>query len=473
MSSKCSIYARISKEDELDVSLSIQNQIKSLTEYALECNFEVYKIYVDDGVSGRDFNRSGFQEMLLDLKKNKFEILIVKDLSRLGRNLVKVGEFVEETLPIFNIRLISVLDNYDSKYYANDESIVLRSFINEYYLKECRKKSLKEIEKVKDTEPILRKGRYGYDLVNGRLIVNPEEAKIIKRIFEQYTSGVSNAEICKRLIADKVYGVGYLRSLKSNFNNPNPDPYFWDARSIIRIIHDEIYIGNHVNNTNSINFDNTTIYGANEPIISIEMFNKAQEICSINKSKQTKTKYAGLFRHKDSNKPLLYKRNGNVSLVCKGFSILVDVVEKVLQKEIDKIFEELIEDPNVLLKQIYGDINNYKEKSYSIKNQITTNQGKIKTLFEDYMNGNITSTEYKQFLNQIKKEIESLQKEFSKYETLINVTYNEELYKSVVNDFLAKKNVIKDPIILAKVIFKRIYISKKRKKYMFEFEYNV
>ena len=74
-----------------------------------------------------------------------------------------------------------------------------------------------------------------------------------------------------------------------------------------------------------------------------------------------------------------------------------------------KIFEELIEDPNALLKQIYGDINNYKEKSYSIKNQITTNQGKIKTLFEDYMNGNITSTEYKQFLNQTKKEIENLQ----------------------------------------------------------------
>ena len=473
MSSKCAIYTRISKEDELDVSLSIQNQVKSLTEYAIECNFEIYRIYVDDGVSGRDFNRSGFQEMLLDLKKNKFEILIVKDLSRLGRNLIKVGEFVEETLPIFKIRLISVLDNYDSKYYANDESIVLRSFVNEYYLKECRKKSLKAIEKVKDTEPILRKGRYGYDLVNGRLVVNPEEAKIIKRIFEQYTSGVSNAEICRGLIADKVYGVGYLRSLKSNFNNPNPDPYFWDARSIIRIIHDEIYIGNHVNNTNSINFDNTTIYGANEPIISIEMFNKAQEICSINKSKQSKTKYAGLFRHKDSNKPLLYKRNGNVSLVCKGFSILVDVVEKVLQKEIDKIFEELIEDPNALLKQIYGDINNYKEKSYSIKNQITTNQGKIKTLFEDYMNGNITSTEYKQFLNQTKKEIENLQIELSKYEALINVTYNEELYKSVVNDFLAKKNVIKDPVILAKVIFKRIYISKKRKKYVFEFEYNV
>ena len=62
MSSKCAIYTRISKEDELDVSLSIQNQVKSLTEYAIECNFEIYRIYVDDGVSGRDFNRSGYAE---------------------------------------------------------------------------------------------------------------------------------------------------------------------------------------------------------------------------------------------------------------------------------------------------------------------------------------------------------------------------------------------------------------------------
>ena len=77
MNAKCAIYARISKEDDLDVSLSIQNQVKALTEYAKQCNFEIYKIYIDDGVSGRDFNRPEFQSLLNDLKKNKFDTLLV------------------------------------------------------------------------------------------------------------------------------------------------------------------------------------------------------------------------------------------------------------------------------------------------------------------------------------------------------------------------------------------------------------
>ena len=89
------------------------------------------------------------------------------------------------------------------------------------------------------------------------------------------------------------------------------------------------------------------------------------------------------------------------------------------------------------------------------------------------MNGKISSVEYKSSLNKPKVEIESLQVELKKYELLINVTYNEELYKSVVKEFLEKKNVIKDPIHLAKIIFKKIYISQKRKKYVFEFEYNL
>ena len=473
MNAKCAIYARISKEDDLDVSLSIQNQVKALTEYAKQCNFEIYKIYIDDGVSGRDFNRPEFQSLLNDLKKNKFDTLLVKDLSRLGRNLVKVGEFVEETLPIFNIRLISLLDNYDSKYYKNDESIVLRSFLNDYYLKECRKKSLNAIAKVKDVEPILRKGRYGYDLVNRQLVINTEEAKIIKRIFEEYVSGKPTSDICRGLINDKVYGVGYLRSLKSTFKNPNSDPYFWDSRSINRIIRDEVYIGNYVNNTNSTFFENTTLYNTHEPIVTKEIFNLAQQLCQNNKSKKVPTKYAGLFKYKPTNKSLSYAQKSVNVLRCKGFCIPTDVIDKVIKKEIDKLFEELTSDPNALITQLYGDINNYREKTYAIKTQITTLQGKIKTLFEDYMNGNITSNEYKSLMTKTKADIETSQDELKKYESLINVTYNEELYKSVVNDFLSKKDIIKDPILLAKIIFKKIYLSKKGKKYIFEFTYNL
>lgn len=135
MNNTCAIYVRLSKDDGLDVSQSIQNQIKNLKEYAIANEFNIYIIYVDDGYSGKNMNRPGFQEPLKDIKHKKFSILIVKDISRLGRSLNKVGEFVEEILPTYKIRLISILDNYDSNSYVNEDSIVLKSFLNDYYLK--------------------------------------------------------------------------------------------------------------------------------------------------------------------------------------------------------------------------------------------------------------------------------------------------------------------------------------------------
>ena len=129
MNNTCAIYVRLSKDDGLDVSQSIQNQIKNLKEYAIANEFNIYNIYVDDGYSGKNMNRPGFQALLKDIKYKKFSILIVKDISRLGRSLNKVGEFVEEFLPTYKIRLISILDNYDSKSYVNEDSIVLKSFL--------------------------------------------------------------------------------------------------------------------------------------------------------------------------------------------------------------------------------------------------------------------------------------------------------------------------------------------------------
>ena len=140
MKSLVAIYARLSREDEGKIdgskeSRSIENQIKGLTSFANENDFEIYEIYYDDGFTGADFNRPAFQRMLNDIKQRKFNILLVKDFSRIGRSLYKVGKFVEETLPQNNIRLISINDKYDSSKNFNEESIVLKAFLNDYYLK--------------------------------------------------------------------------------------------------------------------------------------------------------------------------------------------------------------------------------------------------------------------------------------------------------------------------------------------------
>ena len=142
---KVAIYARLSREDEDKIdgnkeSRSIENQIKVLSDYATQNEFEIYEVYYDDGISGATQERPAFQKMLEDARKIKFNILLVKDISRLGRTMHHVGKLIDETFPSLKLRVISLNDKYDSATYKDDESIVIRNFLNAYYLKDFKKK---------------------------------------------------------------------------------------------------------------------------------------------------------------------------------------------------------------------------------------------------------------------------------------------------------------------------------------------
>lgn len=154
------LYARLSREDESDndESRSIENQRKNIKEYLTSKGFILVNEYIDDGVSGASLNRPGFNELLNDFEQGLFDGIIVKDLSRLGRNLIEVGRFVEEFAINNNLRIISILDNYDSAINQDDDSIVLKSFVNDYYLKECKKKIRAAIKKKADVKPLATYG---------------------------------------------------------------------------------------------------------------------------------------------------------------------------------------------------------------------------------------------------------------------------------------------------------------------------
>ena len=138
-STLAALYVRLSSEDlNRELSKSIENQIIGLKDYAKKQNIAIFDVYIDDGYSGSNFDRPSFKKMITDMELKKFNTIIIKDLSRLGRNFVHVGNYIEHIFPDNNIRLISVDDNYDSLTYDDDESIVLRSFLNDYYLKECK-----------------------------------------------------------------------------------------------------------------------------------------------------------------------------------------------------------------------------------------------------------------------------------------------------------------------------------------------
>ena len=195
---KAAIYARLSREDEEKIdgnneSRSIENQIKTLTNYANEHHFEIINIYYDDGYSGSNMDRPGFQQMLNDAKNKVFNVLLIKDLSRLGRKLYQVGTLVEKTLPQMGIRLIAINDNYDATTYKDDESVVLRNFLNDYYLKEFRRKCRASLAHRVQTIHINYYPKYGYIYDSeGTEQIDPYASDIVKLIFELSISFSSN-----------------------------------------------------------------------------------------------------------------------------------------------------------------------------------------------------------------------------------------------------------------------------------------
>ena len=138
----CALYCRLSKDDDLQgESNSITNQKEILKKYAEENNLNIYDIYIDDGYSGTNFERPDFKRMIQDIKDKKVNMVIVKDSSRLGRDYIGFGEYVEKIFPQHQVRLVSILDNYDS---AIDNGVAdtmpFRAVMNDYYAKDISKK---------------------------------------------------------------------------------------------------------------------------------------------------------------------------------------------------------------------------------------------------------------------------------------------------------------------------------------------
>ena len=238
------IYARLSREDEEKLeedkkSLSIENQIQGLLDYAKEHNIKILQVYSDDGFTGGNLNRPGFIELLNDMYKHKFNILIIKDISRLGRVMHQVGYLLEDVFPKNSIQVISVNDDYNSKTY-HGESIVIKNFLNDYYLKDFKRKCHHALLYRAHTIHLNYYPKYGYYFDSEKKEqVDPYAAKIVKQIFSYAIDGKSTSEIAARLNENGVltrsrYAVETL-GLKPLKKHPS---ITWTAGNIWEILKD-------------------------------------------------------------------------------------------------------------------------------------------------------------------------------------------------------------------------------------------
>ena len=248
---RAALYCRLSSDDAyLGESGSIQTQKALLTQYCMENNYPIYDVYADDGFSGTNFDRPDFQRMLLDLEQHKANMVIVKDLSRFGREYAQMGMYVENDFEDWNIRFISIGENIDTLNGTDGILMPITNVINSHYAKECSRKTRQAHRALaKEGKFIGSKTPYGYVKdPNDRhhLIVDEEAAAVVKEIFRMACDGIGFVRMTKILRERKIHNP------QAYFNKNNPDYYKsdywrqdfdWHATSIRAIINNPVYLG--------------------------------------------------------------------------------------------------------------------------------------------------------------------------------------------------------------------------------------
>ena len=303
------LYARLSQEDALDgESNSIANQKKILLKYAMDNGFPNPTFFIDDGVSGVTFDRPGWNEMIRLAEAGKVKTVIVKDMSRMGRDYLKVGYYTESFFAERDIRYIAINDGVDSDKGDNDFT-PFRNLFNDFYARDTSKK-IRAVMRSKGNagEHLCTNPPYGYrkdPTDKKKWIVDEEAAAVIKRIFDLCIAGKGPMQIAKMLTVDKVLTIKSYHAKQSGKVLPDK-PYQWSAKSIAGILERPEYTGCTVNfKTYSKSHklkkrlqnasENYRIFPNTQPaIVEEKVFERVQEL-RANKRRPTKTGRQGLF----------------------------------------------------------------------------------------------------------------------------------------------------------------------------------
>ena len=294
---KAAIYCRLSKEDEdkIGESESIQNQKSMLLQYAIEKGFDIYQIYSDEDYSGIDRNRPAFNSMLQAASEHQFDVVLAKTQSRFTRDMELVEKYLHGKFMEWGIRFIAVVDHVDTNDTANKKSRQINGLINEWYLEDLSTNVRSVLDhKRKEGLFIGSFARYGYckdPNAKGKLIIDPEAAEVVRRIFSMALNGIGTHKIARILNDEKIpsptaykqlHGIHYRIALK------NTNAALWSSPTVYQILHDQLYIGNMVQGRHkkiSYKTEKTmwlpksqwiVVENTHEPIIDMETFETVQ-----------------------------------------------------------------------------------------------------------------------------------------------------------------------------------------------------
>ena len=251
---KTALYCRLSQDDGLEGdSNSIQNQKNILQKFAEDHHFPNPCFYVDDGFSGGNFQRPAFQQMISDMENGEIGIIVTKDLSRLGRNQLHTGLYIEERFPMFGVRYIAINDNVDTDSSESNDLMPFKNLFNEWFIRDTSRKIRAVLKaKAERGERLGTRAPYGYikDPETKKLAVDDEAAAIVRRIFAMRASGNGPSQIARILKKEQVLTPTMYAYTRYGMNHTCLDtahPYNWSDSAIANLLENEIYLGNTVN----------------------------------------------------------------------------------------------------------------------------------------------------------------------------------------------------------------------------------
>ena len=433
------IYLRLSRDDNLEgESYSIGNQKKLLTKAAKDLGYSTIVTFIDDGVSGVTMNRPGFNDMMQQLEENRAAALLVKDLSRLGRNYIEVGRLMEEFFPEHDIRLVAVSDNIDTDEGEN-EMAPIRNLFNEWYARDISKKR-RISNKIKGNagEP-LGQPPYGYikDPDNPKhWIIEEEAASTVRRIFSMTLDGLGPEQIAAQLERDGVLtprAYWQQRGIKRPGKGDLDRPTKWGKTTIMQMLSIQEYCGDILNfktysksykNKKRIDNDreNWLVFkDVHEPIIDRVIWEQIQE--KRGKIRKRKPKdgerniFSGLLVCADCGHNLNYHFNqgnhdikyfncsnyrGNRGTCSSTHYIRVDFLEQVVLGEIKRLTKYAVHYEDQFLEAVMGSSQKCAEAEYKRKQkelaaaQARDNEldGLFERIYEDNLSGKLSDERF-------------------------------------------------------------------------------
>ena len=472
-------------------SESIINQKEFLTKYVKsQENWELIDTYIDDGFTGTNFNRPDFIRMKKDVETGRINLIITKDLSRLGRDYIETGYYLEKYFPKKRVRYIAVNDGIDTfeKNNGNNDMGAFKSVVNDMYAKDISKKvRTAKKTKAEKGEFIGAFAPYGYkknpkDIT--KLVIDEDVADIVRYIFSEYNKGNGLSFIARRLNERKIECPSIYKQRTCKFHCKTLTG-LWGHETIKSILTNRVYIGELIQRKGEMvsykvkkyislpESEHTIKKNAHEPIITEEEFNLAQDILKLKNhkshSKQNKEHLLSglLYCPRCGNKYRYQKQTGlkdDMVAICSMYNrygkeyctrvaIKESILDKAVKDDLKAMAKEKINCQKIIsLEEVNGirkDKSKLNKSKFDCERRLTQIDKITKASYEDKVNGILTVDEFIQLTDEYKKEKQELQKKISELEESLRIykEKKEDELTSIIKTITNFDNVDKETIV--------------------------